>query len=46
MGDGSKPPPMFAKEGRSTGRGTHAELVALGGSCARMNSIQSAEGIA
>ena len=37
---------LVIEEGRITERGTHAELVALGGSYARMNSIQTAEGIA
>ncbi len=33
---------LVIEEGRITERGTHAELVALGGSYARMNSIQTA----
>ena len=37
---------LVIEEGGITERGTHAELVALGGSYARMNSIQSTEGIA
>ena len=34
---------VVLKDGRITERGTHAELVALGGSYARMNAIQGEE---
>ena len=37
---------LVIEDGRITERGTHAELVALGGSYARMNSIQTAEATA